>query len=206
MTSGPTRQHPAPAPATTAVLVVECQNGVLGPEAALPALAADAAPAIGDLERLLHGARAAGVLVVHATAVGALSPDDVGTTPLLRSLRTVNGDWHAGHPATQVLPRLLAPTDVVLPRHLGLSPTTHTEVLPMLRARGIETIVLAGVSLNVALVLAAGDATQRGFRVVVPRDAVVGTPAEYGEQMLRNTFAMLARITGVDDLLAGWAE
>ncbi|GAA1844477.1 hypothetical protein GCM10009836_24910 [Pseudonocardia ailaonensis] len=66
--------------------------------------------------------------------------------------------------------------------------------------------MLAGVSLHVAILLATADATERGFDVVVPRDTVVGTPREYGEQVLRNTLAMLARLTTVDALVAGWTE
>lgn len=70
---------------------------------------------------------------------------------------------------------------------------------------GIHTVVLAGVSLNVALPLTAADASEEGFRVVVARDAVMGTPAEYAEQVLRNTMAMLADIVTVDDLTTAWA-
>nr|WP_232292104.1 isochorismatase family protein [Frankia sp. QA3] len=64
-----------------------------------------------------------------------------------------------------------------MPRRHGLSPTWRTELLPVLRCRGVRTIVLAGVSVNVALLLAAGETVQEGFGVVVPRDAVAGTPA-----------------------------
>ncbi|MCP9977511.1 hypothetical protein [Actinomadura madurae] len=42
--------------------------------------------------------------------------------------------------------------------------------------------------------------------MVVPRDAVAGTPAEYGEQMLRHTIAMLAKVVTVDDLASAWAK
>ena len=41
---------------------------------------------------------------------------------------------------------------------------------------------------------------------VVPRDAVGGTPTEYGEQVLDNTIAVLARLTTVDDLIAEWSD
>ena len=44
--------------ATVAVVCVECQNGVLGPEAVLPALTAETADLIGNLRRLLDAARA----------------------------------------------------------------------------------------------------------------------------------------------------
>jgi hypothetical protein len=43
------------------------------------------------------------------------------------------------------------------------------------------------------------------FRRVVPRDAVAGTPADYGEQDLTNTIAMLERVCTVDEIVAEWA-
>ena len=124
---------------------------------------------------------------------------------MLRQRWTEASDgWSAGHPATEVVPELLADGDLVLPRHHGLSPTWNTELLPVLRNRGVSTLVLTGVSLNVALMLTAAQAEAEGFTVVVPRDAVAGTPREYGEQVLQNTISMLARITTADALVAGW--
>jgi nicotinamidase-related amidase len=92
-----------------------------------------------------------------------------------------------------------------LPRHHGLFPTLDSELLPVLKGLGVRTIVLAGVSLNLALPTTAGHATQAGFGLVVPRDAVGGTPADYGNQVLDNTIAVLGRITTIDDLIAEWA-
>lgn len=192
---------------TTAVVCVECQNGVLGPDSVLPALAADAAGQglVAGVGRLVTAARAAGALVVHATFGGRLGAVDPGPAPLWRAIASLSEDWTPGHPATEVLADLFDPTDLVLPRHHGLSPTWRTELLPVLRARDIRTIVMAGVSLNVAIPLGVGEAVHDRFTVVVPRDAVVASPAEYGEQMLRNTIAMLARVVTVDDVIAAWA-
>ncbi|HVV08176.1 cysteine hydrolase [Amycolatopsis sp.] len=192
------------APESTAVVCVECQAGVLGENSVLPALAADARAVLPGIEKLVRSARAAGVTVVHATFEGRLGAVNPGTAPLWRSIAAPTEEWAPGHPATQVMPELYAEEDLVLPRHHGLSPTWGTELLPVLRGRGLRTLVFAGVSLNVALVLAAGEAAHEGFEVVVVRDAVTATPAEYGEQMLRHTFKMLGRVLTVDQLGAAW--
>ncbi|GAB2964567.1 cysteine hydrolase [Amycolatopsis acidiphila] len=191
-------------PRATAVVCVECQAGVLGENSVLPALAADARAVLPGIEKLVHSARAAGATVVHATFEGRLGAVNPGTAPLWRAIAAPTEEWAPGHPATRVLPELYAEEDLVLPRHQGLSPTWGTELLPVLRARGARTLVFAGVSLNVALVLSAGEATHEGFEVVVARDAVTATPAEYGEQMLRHTFKMLGRVLTVDELGAAW--
>src|ERR1700712_2360780 len=192
--------------ATVAVVCVECQNGVLGPESVLPALAADSAGLIAALRRLLDGARARGVRVVHATYEGALGGDHTGTARLWRALGPATAGWAPGSPETQVVPELLARTDLVLARHHGLFPTLDSELLPVLKGLGVRTIVLTGVSLNLALPITAGHATQAGFRLVVPRDAVGGTPTDYANGVLDNTIAVLGRITTVDELVAEWAS
>ncbi len=202
----PGKRPPRPIdPRTSAVVLVECQNGVLGPDSMLPALAAEAADIRDGLRRLVTAARSAGVLVVHATFEGWLGSTDFGPAPLWKVAAQGSKDWGPGHPATQVVPDLLDPTDLIIPRHHGLSPTWGTELLPVLRGHRVDTVVIAGVSLNVAIPLGVGEAVHEGFRVIVPRDAAASTPAEYGEQILANTIAMLARVTTVDDIAASWA-
>jgi len=195
----------SPDPGTVAVLCVECQNGVLGPDSVLPALAGDCTSLVADIRRLLDAARAAGVHVVHATYAGALGTHPVGTARIWRTLAPATSDWGPESAATRVIPELLASTDVVLPRHSGLFPTLDTELLPVLRNIGVETVVLTGVSLNLALPHTAGHLTQAGFRLIVPRDAVGGTPPSYAQQVLTHSIAVLGKLTTVDELIASWS-
>lgn len=193
-------------PDTVAVLCVECQNGVLGPDSVLPALAADCADLVPNLRRLLDAARSSGIHVVHATYEGLLGGNHTGTARLWRALGSATADWALGTTATKVIPELFSPDDLVIPRHHGLFPTLGTELLPVLEGLGVRTVILAGVSLNLALPHTAGHITQAGFELVVPRDAVGGTPAAYAEQVLAHTMSVLGRITAVDDLIAEWAQ
>jgi nicotinamidase-related amidase len=202
----PPSQHTPEDAAAVAVVCVECQNGVLGPEPVLPALAADTGDLIAELRRLLDAARVSGVHVVHATYEGALGGTHTGTARIWRALGPATAGWTPGSRATQVIPELLAPSDLVLSRHHGLFPTLDSELLPVLKGLGVRTVVLAGVSLNLALPHTAGHITQAGFLLVVPRDAVAGTPADYAEQVLDNTIALLGRITTVDALIAEWSR
>jgi nicotinamidase-related amidase len=190
-------------PSTVAVVCVECQNGVLGSDSVLPELAQHCAGLVANIRRLLDAARRAGVHVVHATFERLPGTKPAGTARLWRALGPATAEWKPGSPETQVVSELLAPTDLVLPRHHGLFPTVGTELLP-LKDLGVETVVLAGVSLNLALPHTAGHTTQAGFRLVVPSDAVGGTPASYAEQVLTHSIAMLGRITTIDALVAGW--
>ena len=49
------------------------------------------------------------------------------------------------------------------------------------------------------------DAVNAGYRVVLPRDAVAGIPAEYGDAVIDNTLSLLATITTTDDTDRGVA-
>lgn len=193
-------------PGRTAVVAVECQEGVLGASSVLPELARSTKELIGRLSGFLDDARRARVPVVHATFAGPLGGSARGTAPLWRILAPLTDQWTDNHPATRVLPDLLGDGDLVLPRHHGLNPARGTELLPVLRGKGIDTIVLTGVSVNLALPLFAGEATESGFHVVIPRDAVAGTPGDYADNALKNTLGMLATIVTINDLTAHWGS
>ena len=49
------------------------------------------------------------------------------------------------------------------------------------------------------------DLVNHALEVVVPRDAVAGTPDEYGEQMIEHTIRFLATVTTTGDLVAAWS-
>ncbi|MDT7758786.1 MAG: hypothetical protein QOH27_4684, partial [Mycobacterium sp.] len=160
---------------------------------------------VSNVGRLLDGAREFGARVVHATYEGSLGGRPTGTARLWRALGPATANWAPSSAETSVVAELLAPSDLVLPRHHGLFPTLDSELLPVLKGLGVDTVVLAGVSLNLAITHTAGHLTQEGFELVVPRDAVGGTPADYGEQVLNNTIAVLGRLTTVDKLIAEWS-
>ncbi|MDV7136522.1 isochorismatase family protein [Williamsia muralis] len=191
--------------AGTAVVAIECQNGTLGEDVAIPALRDAAGDLVDRIHAVLLAARAHGVRVVHAVYEGALGAGDLGTEPLWRHIGPASAEWRPGSVPTQVLPRLLDPTDIVSPRHHGLSPVQGTELLPLLKNFGVHTVVLVGVSVNVAVLVTAATAAGEGFRVVVARDAVRGVPPEYGEMVLENSVRQVARLVLSTDLESQWS-
>jgi biuret amidohydrolase len=61
-----------------------------------------------------------------------------------------------------------------------------------------------GVSLNVAITNLAFDAVNSGYQVVLPTDAVAGTPREYAEQMLQHTLRNVTTLATTEGVLAAW--
>jgi len=193
-------------PRTTALLFIECQRGVVGDLSVLPALAEAAAPVLPTMGRLAAGAREHGVQVAHLTYFPlAGGRSESKRAPLMRAT-TASRDWHPAHPAYEIVPEVgVGPDDLLLPRHQGISPVHNTEVLPILRNMGIDEVVVAGVSTNLAVPLVAVGAADENFAVTVPTDAVVGTPAEHHASMLRYCLAFVARLATTDQLLAEWS-
>lgn len=194
-------------PSHTAIVTSEVQNGVVGERSALPALAeAAAAEMLPSLGRLLPVARAAGVQVVHCTAYRRADGKGANTNArLFMGVRKSPVALLLGTPEVEVVPELgPEPDDLVLTRTHGLDPMAGTDLDPVLRNLGITTIVVTGVSVNVAVTNLVMDAVNRGYDVVLPRDAVCGIPKDYADAVIDNTLALLAAVTTTDDLVAIW--
>jgi nicotinamidase-related amidase len=193
-------------PKTTAVLFIECQNGLLGEDSVMRSLAVASAGAKVQMGRLAKGARQAGTVVAHLTyAPLAGNRSSNRRPPLFGRLLTSLDEWHPDHPAVQPIPEIgVGPDDLVLQRHTGLSPTYGTETYKLLRNMGMRTLVMAGISANIAIPVAATEATDEDFDVVIPRDAIGGTPPEHLESMLSHTLPFIATVCTVDDILALW--
>jgi nicotinamidase-related amidase len=186
---------------------VECQRGVIGDLSVLPALAADAQPAREAMGRLATGARTAGARVAHLTYLPLAGGRSANRRAPLMRRTTTSSDWTPDHPAMEVIPEIgVDPEDLVMPRHQGLSPVHRTEVLTVLRNLGIDEVVVAGVSTNLAVLLTAAGAADENFAVTVPTDAAVGTPASHHASTLKHSLGFVARLVTVDELVAEWSS
>jgi nicotinamidase-related amidase len=193
-------------PAHTAIVTQELQGAVVGPNAGLAALADEARrEALPNIARLLPGARSAGVPVVHCMVQRRADGLGSNSNAKLFTFGQQNVDITPGSEGATLLPEFGPdPRDLVLYRWHGLGPMGGTDLDAILRNLGVHTIVAVGVSLNVAIPNLVMDAVNAGYRVVLPRDAVAGIPADYGRAVIDNTLAMLATVTTTDELIAAW--
>jgi biuret amidohydrolase len=195
------------APWRTAVVTSEIQNGVIGDEAALPELAEAArAGMIPALAKLVKGARTAGAEVVHCTFERRIDGKGGNTNArLFAGVAKSPVKLLRGSPATRVIAEVgVEPTDLVLTRSHGLNPMSGTDLDAVLRNLGVTTIVVGGVSVNVAVTNLVMEAVNRGYDVVLPRDAVCGVPAAYADAVIDNTLALLSTVTTVDEVVKVW--
>ena len=196
-------------PASTAVVTMELQRGVVGDLAALSHLR-DAAESVGmpaNAGRVCAAARSVDATVVHCTA--EFRPDRRGSVTnarILAAAAQLNGDrLDRGRPGTELIPELgHDPGDLVVARTHGLTPFVATELDQLLRNCGVRTVVAVGNSVNIGVLGLVMSAVDLGYHVVVPRDAVVGVPVEFGESVIDNSISLLATVTTTDAVVAAW--
>lgn len=194
-------------PERVAVVTSEIQNGVVGEHSALPELAAAArSHAIPGIARLAKVARSAGVPVIHGTVYRRADGRGANSNArLFRGVQRSPVQLLPGSTETEVVPEVgVDPRDIVLTRTHGLSPMAGTDLDPVLRNLGVSTLVVVGVSVNVAITNLVMDGVNRGYQVVVPRDAVCGLPQDYADAVIDNTLALLATLTTTGALIAAW--
>ncbi len=192
------------------MLVQELQNGVVGTEAGLPALA-EAVRTTGVVERaasVLEAARERGVPVIHCTAENPLHGFGMNRNArLFESARRLGLENRPGTSSVSPVPPLgPADSDLVLPRLHGLSPLTGSPLDALLRNQGVESLVVMGVSLNLAIPNLVFDAVNRSYVVVLVEDAVVGVPVDYGRQVIANSLSLVSTIVTADQLIAAWSN
>jgi len=200
-------------PANTALLTMEVQGATMGAQAVLPMLrdVAGEHGTVAAIARACNAARAAGVRVVHCVAEERA---DRAGSKINSRLQSVSAKMagpgrtalEVGTAGAQVVPELGPhPDDIVVGRLHGITPFINTSLDQILRNLGVTTVIATGVSLNVGVLGLTMNAVDLGYQVVIPTDAVAGVPYDYGQTLLANTFAMLATLTTVDDVINAWA-
>jgi len=193
------------APASTAVVTLEVQENLLLPASAMiPGLAAHA-EAIGLVDRLatlFDGARRVGVPVIYV--VDDRRPDGYGAADNLMVDRSIRGPRRS--PGHGPIVAGLAPRagEIVIAREHGMTGFYTTPLDAYLRNLGVTTVIITGVSANIAVNGTAIEAMNRGYRVIVPNDGIAGDPPEYVEQLLRYTIRNVALVAPVQQILDVW--
>jgi nicotinamidase-related amidase len=200
-----------PGPLRAAALVIsECQMGILDPATSMiPVLAAQAAERgiVAHIAELAGAFRAAGRPVVHChighrADLAGMRPNSLPGALAIKHRRLI-----AGTPDTLPPPALAPqPADHVSRRATGLTAFYGTDLDVTLRLRSVETIVLTGVSTDVAIPGFALEAVNRGYYVRIPADCVAGTSAEAHAFMMGRLLPAVARITGSTAVLAGLGQ
>jgi nicotinamidase-related amidase len=192
-------------PTHTAVLLNECQQGVMGEQSVLPAMAEATRWILPNVARLVQGARANDVAVLHG--VVRPRPDGRGGRNGRIVSRHTSGPKLDPETYSAVMPEIgVADSDFVVPRIGGMGGLSGSGALSILRSLEIRTLILGGISLNAGVLSMLFSGLDEGFDIVVVSDACGGFPRSYGEEILQKSVRPFAPIVTVDDVIATWSR
>ncbi len=176
-------------PATTALVLIDLQNGIVG---------MDLAPRSGGAivvaaETLAARFRAAGapVILVHVSFADGLAPPQNVDSPMPST--TPPADW------SELVEGVRQDGDiVVLKHHWGAF--TGTDLDLQLRRRGVSTIVLGGIATNFGVESTARSAWEHGYDVVLAEDVCTSASAEAHGFAVKTIFPRIGRVVQSGDV------
>lgn len=204
----------------SALLIIDMQRDFLEPHGFGAALGNDVsllARAVAPCKAMLEGARAAGILVLHTREGHRPDLSDAPKTKIERGAPErrigaagpmgrilVRGE--AGHGIIADLQPL--PSEPVIDKP-GKGAFYQTDLELLLRNRGIDTLLIAGVTTEVCVHSTVREANDRGFRCLVLGDACASYHPEFHEvglRMIAAQGAIFGWVTTTEAVLAALSD
>lgn len=172
-------------PQKTALVLIDLQQGIL-PIARAPY---DGPTVVQNANTLIHAFRQAGARIVAVRVGWSADFGDQLSQPVdARTAPSLPDHWleYATELAVQ-------PDDIqIIKRQWGAFYGTELEL--QLRRRGIDTLVLGGISTCFGVESTARDAWERGFQVVIASEICAAADREQHQHSMQVVFPRLARI------------
>jgi biuret amidohydrolase len=194
-------------PARTALIVIDMQRDFIEHGGFGESLGNDVRPLqaiVPVVAQLIDGARAAGLMVIHTRECHAPDLSDCPAAKRLRGKPSARiGDAGpmgriliAGEPGADIVPALAPLTGEVVIDKPGKGAFYATALSDILAARGITTLLFAGVTTEVCVQTTMREANDRGFDALLVEDAT----ESYFPEFKAATLAMI-RAQGA---IVGW--
>lgn len=168
---------------------------------------APVATVIPRIRRLLAGARAAGVTVIH---VGFSTEPEHGSDsgPWLaqrrRSTFSAEDLCLTGSEGAEFIDALAPAPGELTVRKRRYSAFTGTDLDLLLRAHGVRSVICSGVSTNACVESTARAAFEHEYYVIVPHDACGSWDSNLHDGTLRNIDHRFGLTSGIDEIIALW--
>jgi nicotinamidase-related amidase len=182
-------------PQKTALVLIDLQNAIVG----MNPVPHTAAQVVENSKKLADAFRGQGATVVYVRVdlndfvnLPVDQPHNRGDKPLPAAASEITPS--AGFQYGDIL---------VTKRHWGAFAGTDLE--QQLKSRGIDTVVLTGISTNVGVESTARQGTGLGFAFVLVEDACSAQSAEHHRFAFENIFPRLTRVRTTDEVLAALA-
>lgn len=180
-------------PHKSALVIIDLQQGIVSRQTA-PYPAAEVVQRSARLARALRE-KGGTVVYVHVDMANFLK------LPVDQPMRDPNAPPPPPS-ASELVPEAGFQTGdlLITKRHWGAFAATNLE--KELRSRGVDTVILTGISTNAGVESTARQGTGLGFAFVVVEDACSSTDADSHRFAFEKTFPRLARVRSTEDVLA----
>jgi nicotinamidase-related amidase len=182
-------------PKKTALVLIDLQNAIVG----INPVPHTAAQVVENSKKLVDAFRVHGAPIVYVRVdlndfmnLPVDQPHSLGDEPLPAAASEITPS--AGFRHGDIL---------VTKRHWGAFAGTDLE--QQLKSRGIDTVVLTGISTNAGVESTARQGTGLGFAFVLVEDACSSQNAEHHRFALNNIFPRLTRVRSTNEVLASLA-
>ena len=176
----------------TALVVIDLQKGIVG----RPIVPHAAREILERSSQLAKAMREKGGTVVYVR----VDFNDFLRLPVDQPPSLPDGPLPAE--LSEIVPEagMLPGDTLVTKRHYGAF--AHTELEALLKAHGVETVVICGVSTSVGVESTARQGTGLGFAFVVVEDACGAMAVEEHEYAVKTIFPRLAKVRSTDEVIA----
>jgi nicotinamidase-related amidase len=194
----------------TALIVNEMQLGVIDPAYSNFRDLANQVQERGIVPKIAHLAdafRRAGLPVFHTPVIHRPDMQDLKANSLINALSLKKRSMAEGSVEVGYVDALQpVEGDFEVVRTSGLIAMCATQLDAILRRMDISTVVLTGVSTNVAMAGNSIVASELGYHVVIAEDCIAGSDPDTHQTIVNNQLRMVARIVSSDDVLTALSQ
>jgi nicotinamidase-related amidase len=184
-------------PTRCAVLAMDFQHDILE-----TAPGARETPLLGNVARVLGAARRYGATVIHVTVSFRDDYADAPPHVPLFQEEKARGVMKAGSPGAEICAEITPQAgDLVVTKH-GMDPFNGTPLANLLRARGVETLVLMGVLTNFVVEATARTGADSGYRVVVVTDGCASDAEDHHRFFVDTILPKIGTAATADEVIA----
>lgn len=181
----------------TALLVMDYQSGILD-------RVGDKKDALlANATKLLDAARKASVRVVYVVVKFRPGYPEVSPNNMSFSMLKGSNMFAAGTPGTEIHPAVAPKNDEVVVVKHRVSAFAGTDMDMVLRANGIDTLVMAGISTSGVILSTTRHAADADYKLVVVEDACADPDAEVHRVLVEKILSRQAVVVKTADVTFG---
>ena len=187
-------------PARTALLVMDYQNGII-------AMIEDGDTLVEKVAGLISTFREHGAQIGYVRV--AFTEEDLAdvkpTANMPKRIAAMGGatpgsPMHADSPTTQIHDALAPQDGDIVVRKTRVGPFGTTDLYEQLQSRGIDTLVLAGISTSGVVLSTVRDAHDEDYRLIVLEDACADRDPEVHTLLTQKVFPSQADVINSSEL------